>query len=58
VIGDATTDNDQLRAIADAAKVKTARIDLYGGDLKEGPNLYFKAMKEIAAGFTACLSDP
>jgi zinc transport system substrate-binding protein len=58
VIGDATTDNDQLRAIADAAKVKTARIDLYGGDLKEGPDLYFKAMKEIAAGFATCLSDP
>ncbi len=57
VIGDATTDNDQLRAIADAAHVKTARIDIYGADLKEGPELYFKAMKEIAAGFAACLSD-
>jgi zinc transport system substrate-binding protein len=58
VIGDATSDNDQLRAIADAAQVKTARIDIYGADLKEGPDLYFKAMKEIAAGFAACLSGP
>jgi zinc transport system substrate-binding protein len=58
VIGDATADQDQLRAIADAAQVKTISIDIYGGDLKEGPDLYFKAMREIAAGFSACLAEP
>jgi zinc transport system substrate-binding protein len=58
VIGDATSDQDQLRAIADAAQVKTASIDLYGANLKEGPDLYFREMREIAAGFVACLSEP
>jgi zinc transport system substrate-binding protein len=58
VIGNAASDNDQLRAIADAAQIKTAPIDIYGADLKEGPDLYFKAMKEIAAGFAACLANP
>jgi len=58
VIGDATGDSGQLRAIADAAQVKTARIDIFGANLKEGPDLYFKAMKKIAAGFAACLADP
>ncbi len=57
VIGNAA-DQDQLRAIADAAQVKTASIDIYGSDTKEGPDLYFKAMKQIAAGFAACLSEP
>ncbi len=56
VIGDATTDSDELRAIADAAQVKTVRIDIYGGDQKEGPDLYFDTMKEIAAGFSECLA--
>ncbi len=58
VIGDATSDDDHLRAIADATQVKTARIDIYGTDLKEGPDLYFKAMKNVAAGFAACLANP
>lgn len=57
VVGDASTDNDELRAIGDAAQVKTARIDIYGGDQKEGPDLYFKTMKEIAAGFADCLAE-
>jgi zinc transport system substrate-binding protein len=56
VIGDTPGDDDLLRAIADAAGVKTARIDIYGGNLKEGADLYFKAMKEIAAGFASCLA--
>lgn len=56
VIGDATSDSDELRAIADAAQVKTVRIDIYGGDQKEGPDLYFDTMKEIAAGFSECLA--
>ena len=56
VVGDASTDNDELRAIADAAQVKTTRIDIYGGDQKEGPDLYFQTMKEIAAGFAECLA--
>jgi len=56
VIGDASSDSDELRAIADAAQVKTVRIDIYGGDQKEGPDLYFNTMKEIAAGFAECLA--
>jgi len=56
VIGDAASDNDELRAIADAAQIKTVRIDIYGGDQKEGPDLYFNTMKEIAAGFAECLA--
>src|SRR5262249_7920658 len=57
VIGETATDNDELRAIAEAAQVKTARIDIYGGDQKEGPDLYFKTMREIAAGFADCLAE-
>jgi zinc transport system substrate-binding protein len=56
VIGDAAGDSDELRAIADAAQVKTVHIDIYGGDQKEGPDLYFNTMKEIAAGFADCLA--
>jgi zinc transport system substrate-binding protein len=56
VVGDAATDNDELRAIADAAQVKTVLIDIYGGDQKEGPDLYFDTMKEIAADFAECLA--
>ena len=56
VIGDAASDSDELRAIADAAQVKTVLIDIYGGDQKEGPDLYFNTMKEIAAGFAECLA--
>ncbi len=55
VIGDTSNDDDTLQAIADTAKVKTVRIDLYGGEIKEAPDLYFKAMRAIGASFTACL---
>jgi zinc transport system substrate-binding protein len=58
VIGDSPNDSDQLRAIADAAQIKSVRIDIFGSDVKEGPDLYFKTMKEIATGFAACLSEP
>jgi zinc transport system substrate-binding protein len=55
VVGDFDTGQGQLQAIADSAKVKSARIDLYGTAIPEGPDLYFKAMQAIAASFVACL---
>ena len=58
IVGDYDNDASQLETIADAAKVKSTRIDLFGTKLVEGPDLYFKNMQEIAESFVTCLGSP
>jgi zinc transport system substrate-binding protein len=55
ILGDATSDEAALQAIAAAAKVRTARVDLYGADAGAGADAYFKMMRTVAATLKQCL---
>jgi zinc transport system substrate-binding protein len=55
VLGDTASDDAALQAIAAAAKVRVARLDLYGADAGDGVGAYFKTMRAIGAALKQCL---
>lgn len=46
-----------VTVIADGAKVRSAILDPLGAGLKDGPELYFQLMRDMARSMKACLSE-
>jgi zinc transport system substrate-binding protein len=55
IVGRSADDDAALKAIAEAAGIKSMRIDLYGATMGDGPDAYFKAMRAMVSQLKSCL---
>jgi zinc transport system substrate-binding protein len=55
IVGYSADDDATLKEIAEAAGIRSVRIDLYGATMGDGPDAYFRAMRAMVSQLKSCL---